>query len=326
MVNDALGKMGRETALTIVRSTDFYLVPFTLTGNKPKDNDYSTRHGRALRAIKPNERDLMDLVLRDQEPFLVVDYTTGEAAEANAQLYATHDLNFVMGTTGAERSRLVDIVKKSQSVAVISPNMCQEIVALQELIERFSLENPGILRGCSLYVEESHQAGKADTSGTAKAMIEHFKMLGIEDRAITNIRDVKEQRKMGIPEEYLGAHGWHTYDISSKVHNEGLTRLALAIETFISKNELFTDYNREGAKSEQDADITVRRTSSDGTRYFDIEHTPVKPLIFRHNINGRRPYALGTLDALKFLQRKLHTGERGRVYSMIDVIEERQAA
>jgi len=38
-------------------------------------------------------------------------------------------------------------------------------------------------------------------------------------------------------------------------------------------------------------------------------------------VNGRDVYAAGTLDALRYLQRKVEAGERGKVYSMIDVLK-----
>lgn len=42
---------------------------------------------------------------------------------------------------------------------------------------------------------------------------------------------------------------------------------------------------------------------------------------FTHNVNGRSIYAKGTLEALKFLRKKVEAGENGKVYSMIDVIQ-----
>ena len=42
---------------------------------------------------------------------------------------------------------------------------------------------------------------------------------------------------------------------------------------------------------------------------------------FSHDVNGRDVYAVGTLDALRYLQRKVEAGERGKVYSMIDVLK-----
>ena len=43
-------------------------------------------------------------------------------------------------------------------------------------------------------------------------------------------------------------------------------------------------------------------------------------LEFSHNITGREVYVEGTMKALDFLQKKVEAGEKGKVYSMIDVL------
>lgn len=43
-------------------------------------------------------------------------------------------------------------------------------------------------------------------------------------------------------------------------------------------------------------------------------------LEFIHNVNGRQVYADGTIDAVRFLYKKLG-GEKGKVYTMIDVLK-----
>ena len=52
--------------------------------------------------------------------------------------------------------------------------------------------------------------------------------------------------------------------------------------------------------------------SKDGTVKFQ----------FTHNVNGRDIYALGTLDAVRFLHKKFYQeNKRGEIYSMIDVLK-----
>ena len=79
------------------------------------------------------------------------------------------------------------------------------------------------------------------------------------------IREPEKQLEMGIPEEALAGHGWHTYALKS-----------------------------------EDGNVLFR---------------------FTHNINGREVYAEGTLVALRFLESKVESGERGKIYSMIDVLK-----
>jgi len=78
---------------------------------------------------------------------------------------------------------------------------------------------PNLFKGYNLEIKESHQKGKADTSGTAKAMVGYFNQLGVpfcEDEII-KIRDPEIQKKqLGIDEAYLTGHAWHTYTLVSE--------------------------------------------------------------------------------------------------------------
>jgi 4-hydroxy-tetrahydrodipicolinate reductase len=124
-----------------------------------------------------------------------------------------------MGTTGGDRKKLEETVVSSSIAAVIAPNMAKQIVGFQAMMEYAAKTFPGLFLGYSLEIRESHQTGKADTSGTAKAMVGYFNELGVpfsEDQ-ITKVRDPEIQKaRWGIPEEHLAGHGWHTYTLVSE--------------------------------------------------------------------------------------------------------------
>ena len=127
---------------------------------------------------------------------------------------------------------------------------------------------PHLFNGYALQIKESHQQGKADTSGTAKAMVGYFNKLGVSFSTdeIVMMRDPQEQKaQWGIPEQYLAGHGWHTYTLVSE-------------------------------------DQTVR---------FE----------FTHNVNGREVYVRGTVDAILYLSEKVRAGARGKMFTMIDVLQ-----
>jgi 4-hydroxy-tetrahydrodipicolinate reductase len=148
--------------------------------------------------------------------------------------------------------------------------MAKQIVGFQAMMEYAADNFPDLFKGYTLEVKESHQKGKADTSGTAKAMVGYFNRLGIAYSTddISQIRDPRVQRSQwGIPEKYLTGHGWHTYTLVSE-------------------------------------DQTVR---------FE----------FTHNVNGRDVYVLGTVDALIYLSEKVQAGARGKMFTMIDVLQGR---
>ncbi|KAG8479665.1 hypothetical protein CXB51_029454 [Gossypium anomalum] len=123
-----------------------------------------------------------------------------------------------MGTTGGDRDRLYKTVEESRVYAVISPQMGKQVVAFLAAMEIMAEQFPGAFSGYSLQVMKSHQAGKLDTSGTAKAIISCFQKLGVsfDMDPIQMIRDPKQQIEMvGVPEEHLSGHAFHLYHLTS---------------------------------------------------------------------------------------------------------------
>lgn len=265
MVNGLPGNMAAETAAHILKENRFTLLPYALTGPEITEKT-CTVNGHRITLFGPENRDA--ILEETQRPDVTVDYTHPTAVNANADWYCRKGLSFVMGTTGGDRKKLTETVLHSEVCAVIAPNMAKQIVAFQAMMAYAADHFPGLFNGYTLTIRESHQKGKADTSGTAKAMVSYFNQLGIpfSEEQIQRERDpVVQREEWKIPETCLAGHGWHTYSL----------------------------------------------TSADETVHFQ----------FTHNVNGRKIYALGTLDAVAFLSRKILAGEKGKVYSMIDVLK-----
>lgn len=203
------------------------------------------------------------------QKILAIDYTHPSAVNGNALFYAKNNVPFVMGTTGGDREKLLSDMEAAKHFAVIAPNMGKQIVAMQSALEDLAFKYPSSFAGYKLEVTESHQKTKADTSGTAKAVIESLKKLsddGFEEKDINMIRDDEASISFGVPEDALRGHAFHTYTL----------------------------------------------TSPDRSVQFQLQH----------NVAGRTVYAEGTADAVKFLAKKLATEKEGRVYTMINVLEE----
>lgn len=268
MVNGLPGNMASNVARHALDDSRFEVIPESLTG--PEITETQTIiDSVSIRLILPKDRDQAVLAIKEKEgPFLSVDFSLPPAVNSNAEFYCKHGLPFVMGTTGGDRQLLEDTILSSSISAVIAPNMAKQIVGFQAMMEYAAKTFPDLFKGYSLEIKESHQKGKADTSGTAKAMVRYFNSLGLPfaEKEITKERDPEIQKNvMGIPEEYLSGHGWHTYSLDS----------------------------------------------SDKTVHFE----------FTHNVNGRDVYAVGTLDALIFLAKKVEQGAKGKVFTMIDVLK-----
>ncbi len=267
MINGIPGNMAATVAQKALRDGRFEVIPTSLTGPEIEQTDCIIGE-RSFTLIQPADRIARVKEIRAQSgPFISVDYTHPSAVNDNAAFYCDHALPFVMGTTGGDRLELENRVRKSAVPAVISPNMAKQIVGFQAMMAYAAVSFPDLFKGYTLQVRESHQQGKADTSGTAKAMIGYFNSLGIPFTEADIVKERTPENQMkewSIPKAYLSGHGWHTYSLDS----------------------------------------------SDRTVHFE----------FTHNVNGREVYAEGTLDAVAYLAKKIQSGVRGTVFTMMDVL------
>ncbi|KAH8484382.1 hypothetical protein H0E87_028729 [Populus deltoides] len=216
MVNGCNGKMGSSVILA-ANSAGLQILPKSFGPEKEAGNTVEV-FGNEIKIHGPSERESVLASLYDEYPsMIVVDYTVPDLVNDNADLYCRVGVPFVMGTTGGDRDILYKTVDASKVYAVISPQMGKQVVAFLAAMEIMAEQFPGAFSGYSLHVKESHQAGKLDTSGTAKAVISCFKKLGVSfDDQIEMIRDPKEQVELvGVPEEYLSGHAFHLYYLSS---------------------------------------------------------------------------------------------------------------
>ena len=218
MINGLPGNVATTIAAHALRDPRITLLPHSLTGPEI-DEGRCNIADTAIELIKPADRDgCMDAIIDTHASFISVDFTHPSAVTDNTAFYCQRDLPFVMGTTGGDREKMIQTVVNATVCAVIAPNMAKQIVGFQAMMEYGADTFPGIFSGYTLTVRESHQAGKADTSGTAKAMVAYFNRMGVDfaPDAITMERDPTIQREgWGIPEAHLSGHGWHTYRLTS---------------------------------------------------------------------------------------------------------------
>ncbi|MBF0244004.1 MAG: dihydrodipicolinate reductase [Planctomycetes bacterium] len=212
------GRMAAASAEALDRSSGIELLPFALTG---VGFGGSCRIGsKTVRLLEPEEREHFMEGIQDYNKVIIVDYSHPDAVLGNASFYASKGLPFVMGTTGGNLTRLTEIVQSNRLPAVVAPNMALPLVAIMAMFDFAAKNFPGVFQDYRLSIRESHQKGKADTSGTAKAMLGMMKTLGVsfdEDRGIEMCRDPELQKSLfNIPDEHLSGHAYHTYDISSE--------------------------------------------------------------------------------------------------------------
>ena len=219
MVNGLPGNVARTVAEHLLKDGRFELVPYSLTGPEIQEAEYIIDN-ISVKLIQSDQRaSQIEQIKQSRGAFLSVDYTHPSAVNSNAEFYCRFGLPFVMGTTGGDRKELEATVVSSSIAAVIAPNMAKQIVGFQAMMEYTANNFPDLFKGYTLNVKESHQQGKADTSGTAKAMVGYFNKLGVSFSTdeIVMVRDPQDQKaQWGIPPEYLSGHGWHTYTLISE--------------------------------------------------------------------------------------------------------------
>jgi 4-hydroxy-tetrahydrodipicolinate reductase len=205
----------------VIQDHQFELIPFSLTGPEIEQTEHVI-DALKVELIRPAEREeVIGKIIAAEGRFITIDFTHPAAVNQNVEFYCSHALPFVMGTTGGDREKLAESVTESSISAVIAPNMAKQIVGLQAIMAYAAETFPGLFNGYTLHVKESHQQGKADTSGTAKAMIRYFNALGVPfaEEAIHKERDPeRQQQEWKIPEEYITGHAWHTYTLDSWDH------------------------------------------------------------------------------------------------------------
>jgi 4-hydroxy-tetrahydrodipicolinate reductase len=219
MVNGIPGNMALKAANSVLADSRFELIPQSLTGPEIRESEYGIKEV-TIHLIQPEKREpAIEQIKLEEKDLVCVDYTHPSAVNANAEFYCNQGLPFLMGTTGGDRKQLEETVLASTIPAVIAPNMAKQIVGFQAMMEYAAETFPDLFKGYSLEIKESHQKGKADTSGTAKAMVRYFNMLGVsfaEDQIYQERNPETQKSLWGIPEEYLSGHGWHTYVLVSK--------------------------------------------------------------------------------------------------------------
>lgn len=218
MVNGLPGNVAGKMAEFALSSDRFNLIPYSLTGPEI-DTDSITVGPVPVKLVRPDTRDtVIRQICQQFKSFIVIDYTHPAAVNANAEFYVKNRIPFVMGTTGGDRDALAETVRNSDIPAVIAPNMAKQIVGFQAMLEYAAKTFPGLFHGYVLKVAESHQQMKADTSGTAKAVVGCFNALGTDFDVgqIEKIRDPRVQEtEWKIPREHLDGHGWHTYTLTA---------------------------------------------------------------------------------------------------------------
>lgn len=222
MMNGLPGAMGFEVSKACLRR-GFDLAPVAFTGC-PETECEVEEGGKKItvKLVAPGgdaqTKALAEMKSKYGKDLIIIDFTHPTAVNPNTDIYTSQQCPFVIGTTGGDRAKMMKVTEDSETYAVIAPNMCKQIVAFQATMENMAKTFPGAFGGYKMELVESHQSTKADTSGTAKAMVSSFNSLGVQAFAVDDIkmiRKTEEQEAFGVPKEHFNGHAWHTYKLTS---------------------------------------------------------------------------------------------------------------
>ena len=226
MVNGMPGPMAYEVAVACL-DRGFELLPIAFTGPSSEGKELEVK-GRASCAtvklvggpgVAESAEESLKLLKETYPNMVVIDYTHPSAVLNNLKAYVRANIDFIMGTTGGDDTAMMDVFDKGTNRAVIAPNMAKQIVALQAALQAAASRFPSAYKGYKLSVTESHQSTKADTSGTAKAVVESLIALNgdvsftLDD--VVKLRDSANQLAFGVPDNALRGHAFHTYRLHS---------------------------------------------------------------------------------------------------------------
>jgi len=210
------GNMATIFAKHAIKDDGIDILNYSITGNETEENVYEI-DGHTFNLIKANDKAGIKQLFENNKDIIAVDYTEPHVVENNIDLYCRKKIDFIVGTTGVAVAKVSEKIRDAKVNAVIAPNMGKQIVAIQAMVQYAAENFPNCFKGYNLTVTESHQKGKMDTSGTARAMVEYFNKLGMSFNGdkIIKYRDPKKQLELGVPKEHLSGHGWHTYAFTS---------------------------------------------------------------------------------------------------------------
>lgn len=226
MVNGMPGPMATAAAEACLRK-GLNLSPVAMTGpDMPTAtihvHDPISERTTAVKLIPSSKTEELEAAIagaQEASKLIAIDYTHPSAVNGNGKFYVKNDIPFVMGTTGGDRDQLLQDC--AEHYCVIAPNMGKQIVAMQAALEDLASKYPAAFGGYTLEVTESHQKTKADTSGTAKAVVSSLQTLMGSDHGfsleddIKMLRDDESSQGFGVPEEGLDGHAFHTYTLTS---------------------------------------------------------------------------------------------------------------
>lgn len=162
-----LGRTGAVVAEQLLATADFNLAAVFARPQSPKENRPLSEFVKTnLNLMIKSSSSLLETV-KNHNFKVAIDFTSAEAALANAHILAENGVNMVVGTTGFNNMQvyeLKNLTQKHKIGMVYAPNISLGINLLLNVVKRIA----GAIPEYDVEITESHHRHKKDNpSGTA---------------------------------------------------------------------------------------------------------------------------------------------------------------
>ena len=250
--------------------------------------------------------DSSDLELFREKVSCVIVTVTGAVLEKEIDFLLRLQVPLIIMSTKFDEELIKSKIADSDISVMFLPNGLLAIIDFWKRLQKLPMLGDEYEVTASL--NESHQNSKQDPSGTGINTLNYLKQKGFKAEfdlsefrpgvdgyygCMACKRVARSQLDLGVDEEFLDAHGYHTYRLNYDMDNRA------------AQDYMQSMY--ESLKSLEDYSIP-------GVFTFKIYFSQ-QGIIIIHNMNGRDFYAEGVIKSMNFLE-----DHKKGVYSVHDLI------
>ena len=250
--------------------------------------------------------DSSDLELFREKVSCVIVTVTGAVLEKEIDFLLRLQVPLIIMSTKFDEELIKSKIADSDISVMFLPNGLLAIIDFWKRLQKLPMLGDEYEVTASL--KESHQQYKQDPSGTGIDALNYLKQKGFKADfdfsefipgvdgyygCVGCIRVKRSQLNIGVAEEFLDAHGYHTYRLNYDRENSAAEEYMQSMYDFL---------------------ISLENYSIPGVFTFKI-YFSLNGLVIIHNMNGRDTYAEGVVKSMIFLE-----DHKKGVYSVHDLI------
>ncbi|KAF7826137.1 4-hydroxy-tetrahydrodipicolinate reductase 2, chloroplastic-like [Senna tora] len=322
MVNSCTGKMGRAV-ITEALLREMFVIPVSFGSEATSGQTYDIC-GKKIYKQGFYHREIVLEILLDKYPnMIVVDFTESSAVNDNVELYCYFGVPFVLGTHGGDRSLMHQKVKDSKGYALISSHIGKQGIAFLGILEHMANRFPGIFAGYSLRVSDGPQYSR-NFKNAGRGKDRGRKNGRGREKVWNEVGRVASLWKASSKDAVLAATRVIGSLDESKDQSYTIAKAAIACfkKMGVASNTNQVELYRDPKLQQELVGIHKEHLSCHEYQLFGLTSPDKTDLFqFQLKVGGRSMYARGTIDAVKFLAKKIKEQDGKKLYNIIDVLQ-----